>query len=454
MKKSIILSVLVLLAMSFGYADIDPGDPDPIPDPLSSDICICDASTDCCLQGNCYPAGPAPTLIGGDGDVDGDGDRDYCDNGIWKDCGSGCGGCCGAGEFCGGNNDCVSGECVGELDGSSCTGGFCVDDECCTDNMVECDQYGTAWSCDSNAGCCDNDYDCVKDGTCYDGARISGKYAVYSLNPGGDDDISACDMGIWYDCDEDPTKCGVDPYLNCGVVVGESYGVYAGETGVGEYGDMTTEECCGDDYPEFLKCNSVTSECRCCDSMYDVLDEDDKCLDCSSTAGLSCKECLTCSNSGTYPYFWCTDIPGDDDRCVSDYNTCLTYLGGTPASECVGECDTEGDTCNPGECPGGLCGTPEDAMQATCCDGLYCSDPDEDGSGNCCPAGEYWGWTPMGYTCMESSGCGPVCTTPWDPGCYESQECSQDEFCCSVTFGTETSQCYSSSNPIYGIIPY
>ena len=63
MKKAIILLVIMCQVV---YAA-----------PYPEDSAICDNPADCVLDGTCYSQGPAPLTLYG-GDVDNDGDRDYC----------------------------------------------------------------------------------------------------------------------------------------------------------------------------------------------------------------------------------------------------------------------------------------------------------------------------------------------------------------------------------------
>ena len=78
---------------------------------LAEDGAICEKPNMCVLQGKCFDAGWSDiynrfSCGGVPGDVDCDGDSDYCrgsDN-TWVDCGTGCDDCCDIGEICQDNN--------------------------------------------------------------------------------------------------------------------------------------------------------------------------------------------------------------------------------------------------------------------------------------------------------------------------------------------------------------
>lgn len=98
------------------------------------DIAVCPAPDDCVIQGRCFPPNSpayhdtdnyALIVNGVTGDIDADGDMDYCrgnqEGGIWTDCGPGCQNneCCNAGEICDvAIFDCVPDQC--DSDASQC----------------------------------------------------------------------------------------------------------------------------------------------------------------------------------------------------------------------------------------------------------------------------------------------------------------------------------------------
>ncbi len=74
---------------------------------ITDDTACCNAATDCAAGNTCTTAGFAGS------DVDGDGDNDFCDGGIWKDCDTGSE--CPVGFSCN-SNDCV--DATGPINGS------------------------------------------------------------------------------------------------------------------------------------------------------------------------------------------------------------------------------------------------------------------------------------------------------------------------------------------------
>ncbi|MFO7890072.1 MAG: hypothetical protein R6V04_07010 [bacterium] len=263
---------------------------------------ICPNSDDCVLGDYCYeaydierplnPSGNGEAIVGGD--IDGDGDADYCNGGSWVDCVDSCTDCCNDGWDCV-DNDCVAGECVGKLDGSSCTGGVCVNDECCTDYAItrQCDDACTSDNADW--GCCLYDDECVYNGECYGGR--------FDIDKSGDDRNITCSNSVWLDCDD--TTCSDLQYA------------MAGETGVGEYGDLTTVECCGDDDSEIENKCYTNSEVAWKGS--DVI---------SVTGGTA----YTCSSSD--PLECCSDFDciGPDETCYSQGSAVQFYSSGNDTS--------------------------------------------------------------------------------------------------------------------------
>jgi hypothetical protein len=95
---------------------------------------------------------------------------------------------------------------------------------------------------------------------------------AYKLNYTGNDKIAFCNPGgRWVDCDKDNkdrrcAQCTKAQGWSSGCK-GEQCWTKAGELGVGEYTDLTTKECCGDDANEYFRCNpNNPADCACCKS--------------------------------------------------------------------------------------------------------------------------------------------------------------------------------------------
>lgn len=148
----------------------------------------------------------------------------------------------------------------GEADGSAC----------CGDDSGEYREFEVNYSnglafVNGQDACCDVSSDCVAGSTCYQ-VRSAGTTAG-GLNPGGNDNYAHCynhgGSGKWLECDQSDW---MDYW--CGNICGPQRGVssprtgspnpnwnavYAGEGSVGEFPNMGTLGCCGDDANEFFR---------------------------------------------------------------------------------------------------------------------------------------------------------------------------------------------------------
>jgi hypothetical protein len=221
---------------------------------------------------------------------------------------------------------------------SSCASGFCVGGVCCnsacTGSCERCNLEGSngtctalstfsctiagsggiAWQC-SKTSCCEFTSCVDKSGGC----RAADNYHR-SVNPGGNDNVAAClkitnSTPSWADCDTDTA------YDTCSPVCGGGTGVYAGETGVGEYTDLTRKGCCGDDANEFYKTGSAlagSATAKCCNRATDCVGTDGKCKDEGTMYGN-----LKCLNGAwSYPKFtWDGKVEGtcpESSQCLVD----------------------------------------------------------------------------------------------------------------------------------------
>src|SRR3989338_9108059 len=123
---------------------------------------------------------------------------------------------------------------------------------CCGDDSQEDYRFcrkspNVAFSCvSSDKSCCTvTGGGCVYQGSCY---PTEGVYNL-PVPSGGDSELVYCDDLQWLDCDE---LASPSTYCGCPYVV-------AGESGVGEYTDTSTQDCCGDDANEYY--NAANGKC-------------------------------------------------------------------------------------------------------------------------------------------------------------------------------------------------
>ncbi len=383
---NICLFVIVLIALSgISYGD----------------DAVCPHPNDCVYEGYCFAPGPAEKDTTGSyliycngviGDIDCDGDRDYCvgqaDGGVWQDCGSGCssGDCCPNVYYCE-NNDCKPSMQMWMEDS-------------------ECADAGGEWT----SGITGSDW------RNYDDPGGSGDFETYNLS-----DSSKEVIGIQCERASDETPfyllnniihAGTTESYGCTCVNDENKGPYdscpdlkarwcvrsldlttctgypnvkSGEENVfGGYISYNEVGCCGDDEGEYYdpkRCEETPEdEHRCCDKATDIVTPDGLCLPCSNifecfASNLSCKSCYNeqcngvegdtdetgtaCSDcSGMYGL----DIGDSSSECwnglccgddANEYpRNCRLNLGGSPALDCKGGtvyacCDGKNDCLNP-----------------------------------------------------------------------------------------------------------
>ena len=174
-------------------------------------LLCCDQTSDCVIWKHCVNSGTFSY------DVYGDGDKDYCLNNEWWDCGSagnsaGCdfvdnGHGIDVAAYCGGSHDCVAkkNNCAACSNGYECLGGSCtsgkcrasttesdcsngLDDDC--DGLTDCQGAG-----DPDCGCCGGENaECCSGDTCNSGLYCS------KVNPttGASVDPHCCDNSPVY----------------------------------------------------------------------------------------------------------------------------------------------------------------------------------------------------------------------------------------------------------------
>jgi len=169
--------------------------------------------------------------------------------------------------------------------------------ECCGDDNGE--NYNTfikdsevEWS-DSTGACCDNPDDCIVGSLCYlDGTGYANK------NKGGNDNITFCKESVWYDCDINESSCETCSDVGYCVYGGECW-VEAGEV-VGEYSDISTLGCCGDDVNEkYTRCLEHDVSPSGQNISWNCDDTVDACCDGGSACVGGVGENIICSTWGT-----------------------------------------------------------------------------------------------------------------------------------------------------------
>jgi hypothetical protein len=338
---------------------------------------------------------------------------------------------------------------------------------CCGDDTGEYYSTDDAYNTGGNtigfqittASCCDAN-DCVATDACYASTTDGGNFGSLTylhggLNPGGNDNYAFCygsggvDGGAgWLDCD---TAGWYANWCANTAVCGNTAGVYAGESGVGEYPDTSTLGCCGDDNGEnycqentysqaiafnnneYVCCNAATdcvsgSTCYTGYSSYNTggqytglnpgaNDNGGYCYTGSGGIG----KWLDCDQAG-YMNTWCASSSGT--ICGKNYagpgnnGACDTTQGGTASGESgafgeytsLGQCGCCGDDANENyiasagsgnDGSNACCNSATDCVLSSTCyssgqvqSGVYCSsgtwvDLDVDQSG-CAAAGYDW----------------------------------------------------------------
>ena len=143
----------------------------------------------------------------------------------------------------------------------------------------------------SDTAYCNNKYpsaDCVFNHKCYNNRH------AYDLNGDGRREAYCKDMGrarptynhrgityyssgTWINCDAFSGMCSA---------CGNYKWTKAGESGVGEYSDTSTNECCGDDSGEYYitnYCPGYSGSGKCCNNRYDKIDANGNCVSSCST---------------------------------------------------------------------------------------------------------------------------------------------------------------------------
>ncbi len=217
--------------------------------------------------------------------------------------------------FCDGGGSCdYSGSVTddGDYNSAACeceasgTQGTCSDNEaacwfnnsyCCGDDANEYSERDDEWStgtyitwADGALDACCAARNCVdSSGNCYAYGSVDpddfGKKIYGNLNSGGNDTYAYCYWGSsdagWLDCD---ANSWYTTWCKNATICGSTSGVYAGESGVGEYPDTSTLGCCGDDANEYYRYrneysswtdefswNDNTSDAVCCDTSTDCV---------------------------------------------------------------------------------------------------------------------------------------------------------------------------------------
>ncbi|MFH1399309.1 MAG: dockerin type I domain-containing protein [Candidatus Woesearchaeota archaeon] len=190
-----------------------------------------------------------------------------------------------------------------------------VDNRCCFQSTqswgyksycLHLDNWGiqTIDWCKSTSKCCSKASCIDKDGNCKEASNITdvgtAKNLYQNLNTGGNDNIAFCydnyawagGNATWLDCDlfynsrcnpncvkwildSQGWHCTGATWSAPNQICGLGEGVKAGELNVGEYKNVTSLGCCGDDSSENLIClagkKQNNTNCRCCNSNSDIV---------------------------------------------------------------------------------------------------------------------------------------------------------------------------------------
>jgi len=247
--------------------------------PVFTTAC-CDAPSDCVYDSSCFSE-----AVVGDGSCDGcadtsdsSSDLEVCyQNSLWYDADEAEGVCDEIGEE-------VTTMWVGSLNDIPCSAdagwgidGVCSDYEkdytfyCCGDDDNEYYQQRYCLNGDACVSdptddvCCGMGQSCVYSNLCYDGNTLNAQQPEF--NPGHDldansipDRVCVSATSTWYDCDFSADACSQcdwadnynlgDNFLDCD---GTACYVLSGDGLIGEYDNLLSLECCGDDAGEYLQ---------------------------------------------------------------------------------------------------------------------------------------------------------------------------------------------------------
>ncbi|MCK4335129.1 MAG: hypothetical protein KAW40_00215 [Candidatus Aenigmarchaeota archaeon] len=330
--------------------------------------------------------------------------------------------------------------------------------DCCGDDAIENYIYRTAYKVvgayhvswndnTSDDACCDNDEDCVDDGTCYSNGQNTDITGV------ANDTRVRCNGGSehWLDVDYGSSGC-----------TGAGYDwSTAGETGVGEYGSSNdggdgTTECCGDDnVEEYLArvCDNTDGSIQPSPYSCESNSSDDACCDTST----DCVHSETCYTSGTHAHD--VDGNGDDEYCSSStWYDCSDTGDCDPAGEnAYGESNNacfDGSECTE-SCISNDCHYIREPGYSDCDNDNACDDNNADGVGDgLCAQFVATGLDDPSFTidpglCDASNGCvcSGSCTGTWDvcttpDGCPWDSDRDGDMNDCGGS-GAEAGNCYA-----------
>ena len=215
--------------------------------------------------------------------------------------------------------------------GNAGPNGVCDDDDggafCCGDDVNETTNDTTSVEfIRGNYGqtgitigiaCCKSYASCVKDGRCYN----FGSEVYLDGNTGANDQYARCEdtenseiSGAWWDCDKVGYSSSISDFCS-NSICGSSSGIYAGESGVGEYPNTSILGCCGDDIGENYAelCPGVSGSRKCCNSSGDKINGSGNCVS-------------TCNNPPNTPS---NPTPSSGATCQNT-NLTLSWAGGDP----------------------------------------------------------------------------------------------------------------------------
>jgi len=171
-----------------------------------------------------------------------------------------------------------------------------INEMCCGDTAGEFEipplwHPELGWGAPLDSLCCDQATDCAHETTCFN----DGDVTAITISSGRDI-IALCEDRIWYECDLSPDMCGACMASTSSMCVGNDCWINTADhvgltaTLIGEYGDTTADECCGDDfdpdvtmdenYTTYARAADITIDhiySKCCGVDYPCLDKDGNC---------------------------------------------------------------------------------------------------------------------------------------------------------------------------------
>ena len=378
----------------------------------------------CTEQGltECDAATPAAEECNGlDDDCNGQTDEATCDDG--NDCTKdGCvplTGCfheelggipCNDADNCTLGDQCVDGECVGELV-------TCEDGNPCTDDV--CDGT-TGCKFPPSSGLCDDDDPCTFGDFCQDGKCKPG--IALSCDDGNDCTKDSCDTAVG--CLHEAADASCDDGNPC--TVGDA--CLDGKCVAGGAMDCDDDNPCTDDWCGPGGCQHVPNTAPCNDGSSCTVDDACSQGQCAGGTALSCDDGNPCTSDSCNPLLGCkhtnsSDPCDDSDPCTLTDSCVGGVCIGVGAQNCDDDNPCTTDFCEP------MAGCSHTPAVASCDDGNPCTVSDKCTAGKCvggpqlaCDDGNVC----TNDACSPASGCEHL---PNKLPCDDSNSCTTDDHC-------------------------